>query len=332
MKQVKKVFNVEYDLTSEEFKAQKQDEVSEKYQNTYKEYIVKVTTFCAKDKQIVIHTTQETSDLMGTGSKELAQRHMKEQSFLTMDDDMTKTYEINVMLDSDLPDYETVLNIAQSKANEMFEKDDSKIPLVTVIDYKWKNPPTTISASLFSEIDEEGNILSLINPQAYANVAIADAEAGDAYTKGLFVNTDGLTYDINKDIDGDFKVSFKFTTFNIGNDYPILFGTHNGWGTGSWGIRYNDINNGSHALAICRYGDNDVLVIDDIPFDTEIFVEVERKNNILSMKAYDKEVSTQDNYLIEFKTRETRVGNGNLVRNDGKTNCECEIREFKFSY
>jgi len=132
----KKVFNIEYDLTSEEFKTQKQDEVSENLQNKYPAHIVKVTTFCVPDKQLVVSTTQDNVDFMGAASKELAFRPLQDQSFLTMDDDMVRTYEITITINTDLPDYVTALNVAQAKADEMFEDDDSKMPLVTVIDYR----------------------------------------------------------------------------------------------------------------------------------------------------------------------------------------------------
>jgi len=178
-KKIKKIFNVEYDLTSEEFKAQKQDEISEKCQAKHGDMICKITTFCAKDKQLVVSTTEKNRAFMGAASKLLAHRPLAEQSFLNMDDDMVKTYEITITADTDLEDYVTAIDIAQSKADEMFEADDSKLPLVTVIDYRWGNVPATLTATVFSDVDADGNIIPLIgNTDSSANVIVGDGQRG----------------------------------------------------------------------------------------------------------------------------------------------------------
>jgi len=180
MKKVKKAFNVEYDLTSQEFKETKMDMVSEKCQTMHGDSVLcKVMTYCVPDHQLVIHTTAENQEFMGAPSMELAMRPLAEQSFLTMDDDMVKTYEITITANTDLPDYVTALNIAQAKADKMFEEDDTKIPLVTVIDYRWGNSPATIGASIFTSTDEDGNSISLIGAtDSAAVVHVGDAEAG----------------------------------------------------------------------------------------------------------------------------------------------------------
>ena len=196
MKPIKKVFNVEYDLTSEEFKLQKQDEISAKCQTKHKDFICKITTFCTKDKQMVIHTTQENVDFMGASSKLLAFRPLAEQSFLTMDDDMVKTYEIVITADTDLPDYVSALDIAQAKADEMFEADDSKMPLVTVVDYRWGNTPATLSASVFGDTDENGNTIPLINATAPTNVIGGNKENGKEVLENL---KNGLTFEPNQE-------------------------------------------------------------------------------------------------------------------------------------
>jgi len=229
---------------------------------------------------------------MGTGSKELAQRHMKEQSFLTMDDDMTKTYELNIMKSSDILDYETALNIAQSKADDMFKADDSKIPLVTVIDYKWLNAPTTISASLFSEIDEEGNILSLINPQAYVNVAIGDYLLGKLHKDITLINNG--SFKIEKDdrnapyidniqmmeftliLDGDNGKNWDNKLFgdkNSNNSYTLISGIKTYWkdediaiyskNENSYRFGKGSFNNFNHKIKIFNINGNGYLYVDD---------------------------------------------------------------------
>jgi len=184
MKNVKKIFNVEYDLSSADFIAQKQDQVSQEYQDRNPNDIVKVTTFCVPDKAIVVSTTQENVDFMGAAGRMLATRPLEEQSFLTMDDDMVKTYEITITANTDLPDYVTAINIAQAKADQMFKDDDSKMPLVTVIDYRWGNVPTTLTSSIFTKTDEDGNAESLIG-DTKDNVVVGDAEEGDKVIKEM---------------------------------------------------------------------------------------------------------------------------------------------------
>jgi len=173
MKSVKKVLNVEYDLSSADFIAQKQDSVSQEFQDRHPNDLVKVTTFCVPDKAIVVSTTQENVNFMGAAGRMLATRPLADQSILTLDDEMLKTYEITITAGTDLPDYVTAINVAQAKADEMFKEDDSKIPLVTVIDYRWGNVPATVSASLF------GGLLSIGGTSS--EVVIGNSEDGELY-------------------------------------------------------------------------------------------------------------------------------------------------------
>ena len=226
MKKVKKVFNVEYDLTSDEFISQKQDEISKKCQNKHgDDFICKVTTFIVKDKKILVHTTEENKNFMGAGNKMLANRLLKNQTFLTMDDDMVKTYEITITANTDLPDYVTALNVAQAKADEMFEKDDSKMPLVTVIDYRWGNAPTTVGASVFSDIDEDGNVISLIGASdSSANVVVGDGGVGREYIElgsPYITATEASEFNIDNRIDIT-KVVIK-TNITVNDSSSMFF-------------------------------------------------------------------------------------------------------------
>jgi len=193
--QVKKVFNVEYDLTSEEFKSQKQDDVSEKCQSMHTGMICKITTFCVKDKQLVVSTTEENRAFMGASDKLLAHRPLAEQSFLNMDDDMVKTFEITITADTDLEDYVTAIDLAQAKADEMFEADDSKLPLVTVVDYRWGNVPATLTATVFSDVDADGNPIPLVGgTDSSANVVIGDLENGNLYLNNNVISNKSADY------------------------------------------------------------------------------------------------------------------------------------------
>jgi len=179
MKPVKKILNVEYDLSSADFIEQKMDEISTHHQERSNDFIVKVTTYCVPDHAFVVSTTEESASFMGAPGKMLANRPVKDDTMLTMDDDMVKTYEITITKDTDLPDYVTAINVAQAKADKMFEEDDTKIPLIVVIDYRWGNPKTIVSASIFTDTDEDGKPLCTIGySDSAANVVLGDAEAG----------------------------------------------------------------------------------------------------------------------------------------------------------
>ncbi len=221
MKKVKKVFNVEYDLTSEEFKETKQDMISEKCQAKHgDDFICKVTTFCVPDKQIVISTTEDNRNFMGAGDKLLAHRPLAEQSFLNMDDDMVKTYEITITADTDLADYVTAIDVAQAKADEMFEKDDSKLPLVTVIDYRWGNVPMTLTATVFTDVDEDGNRISLIG-DTKDSVAVGDAEAGKNYLAKIHYNYNEINK-VNIDNTKNILVQFNGLIQNEAETYILV--------------------------------------------------------------------------------------------------------------
>jgi len=202
MKSIKKVFNVEHNLTADEFKNQKQVPVTEDYQSRYPEQVVKVTTFTVPDKQIVISTTEDSKEFMGAPTMMLAHRPLQEQSFLNMDDEMVQTFEFVISNGTDLPDYITALDLAQSKADDMFEADDTKLPLVTVIDYRWGNKPTTLSASLFSGEDENGIKIPLIGVLDGATTTlVADAQRGRDWVAGLLSSGLTLKFKLNEDHD-----------------------------------------------------------------------------------------------------------------------------------
>jgi len=219
-KAVKKVFNVEYDLTSEEFKAQKQDDVSEKCQSMHTGMICKITTFCVKDKQLVVSTTEENRAFMGASDKLLAYRPLAEQSFLNMDDDMVKTFEITITADTDLEDYVTAIDLAQAKADEMFEADDSKLPLVTVVDYRWGNVPATLTATVFSDVDTDGNPIPLVGgTDSSANVVVGDVNNGNLYLNNNVICNKNISY--NPFENGAILVSAENHNTTAGIDWTL---------------------------------------------------------------------------------------------------------------
>jgi len=178
-KQVKRFFNVEYDLSSTEFIADKLELVSNEHQAANPDYLCKVTTFCVPDKQLVVSTTEENREFFGADNVLLANRNLVDQSFLTLDDSMIKTFEITIKANTTIPSYITALDMAQAKADEMFEADDTKLPLVTVIDYRWGNKPASLSASIFSDVDVDGNIIPLIGGKdGNANVVAGNGANG----------------------------------------------------------------------------------------------------------------------------------------------------------
>jgi hypothetical protein len=175
--QIKKVFNLEEDLTSDEFIATKQDMVSEQCQVKHPNMLCKITTYCVKDKKFVIHTTEENRVSLGAIERLLAHRPMANESLMYLDNEMTNTWEINITANTTLPDYVTALNVAQAKVDDMFQDDKTRLPIVTVVDYRWGNPVTQIVPTIFSEYDEvsKGYIPPL---QPMPIMLIGDAEKG----------------------------------------------------------------------------------------------------------------------------------------------------------
>jgi hypothetical protein len=157
--EIKKIFNYEEVLTSDEFIAQKQDTVSSEKQSLYPSLIVKVYTYCKEDKKFVIHTTEENRAYIGASDKKLAHRPVSEQSLMTLDNEMTNTYEIIIKANTTIADYITAKDIAQSKADEMFENDKTKMPIVTVIDYRWGNPVSILVPTAMGVIDQDGTTI-----------------------------------------------------------------------------------------------------------------------------------------------------------------------------
>jgi len=309
---IKKVLNVEYDLTSDEFKAQKQDEISEMCQAKHSDMLCKITTFCVPDKQLVVSTTEESRSLMGASDKLLAYRPLAEQSFLNMDDDMVKTFEITITADTDLEDYVTAIDLAQAKADEMFEKDDSKLPLVTVIDYRWGNVPATLTATVFSDVDEDGNPIPLIgSTDSSANVVVGDLENGKLYLNNNVICNKDSNY--NPFENGAILVSAENHNEAEGVNWTLadLLGNKQSawqdWGGGNYfGLLHSPDNAMNPIIDIIDAGENNIFKVSNIkttygigdinvPTDPfEFFVSEDGENWTSAYK--------QDTYLLEDKT------------------------------
>jgi len=76
--------------------------------------------------------------------------NIAEESIMFLDTEM-KLWNVNIMASLDLPDYETSLNIAQSKIDNIFETDKTKIPIIMIIDYRWKHDENIIFPSCLSD-------------------------------------------------------------------------------------------------------------------------------------------------------------------------------------
>jgi len=186
--QIKKVFNLEEDLTSDEFIATKQDMISEQCQMAHPDFLCKVYTYCTADKKFVIHTTEENKTSVGAMSRMLAHRTVGEQALMELDNDMVNTWEIIIKADTDLPDYVTALSIAQAKADEMMDADKTKMPIVTVVDYRWGNPKTIIVPTIFGDKDDEGNWIPPSQPTPI--IIMPDPEIGRVWKEGTVVTPD----------------------------------------------------------------------------------------------------------------------------------------------
>jgi len=297
---IKKCLNVEYDLTSDEFKVQKQDEVSAKFQAKYPDYLVKVMTFCVADKNLVIHTTENNKSFIGASDKMLAHRPIKEQSFLNMDDEMLKTYEINITKDSPISDYETALDTAQDVADNLFEQDDTKIPVVTVIDYKWGNSPKVLSSSLFTELDENGDTVSLIGQSDSAIEVIAMPTAKiKMLNNGAEFTGKALETDIY--IDEIKSLSFEVKGFSHDdNKANLLFGVlrREGKSWNNFALKY-DIINSRFGISVNGISySNKGFSIPNFPYE-ELNGDVYRK---VTVKVSDKvEIYIDDTKVLGVK-------------------------------
>ena len=174
--QIKKIFNLEEVLTSDDFIAQKQDAITIQYQRKYSGLLVKVYTYCKEDRKIVISITEESKTFVGSSDKTLAHRLIDEQSLLSLDNEMTDTYELIITTDTALPDYVTAIDVAQAKADEKFDSNKSLLPIITVVDYRWGNPVTLVLPTVFGDTDVDGNLIppDIGNPL----ISIGDKENG----------------------------------------------------------------------------------------------------------------------------------------------------------
>lgn len=205
---IKKIFNYEDTLTSAEFIANKQDMISEQCQAKNPNMLCKVTTYCLADKQFVIHTTEENRVSLGAVERMLAHRPMADQSLLTLDNEMTNTWEINITADTPLPDYVTALDVAQSKVDAMFDEDKTKLPIVTVVDYRWGNSVTQVLPSVFGEVDIDGNTVP--TPQPTPNLSGGNSENGKSV-----LSIKSLSIDASSTVEVDWTKNFTFKFYGV---------------------------------------------------------------------------------------------------------------------
>jgi len=176
---VKKLLYVEETLNEADYIAQRQDSIVADKQALYPNMIVKVTTFIAVDNKMIVSTTEENKILMGAGDKMLANRPLEEHSLLKLDDEMMSTYELTIAADTDLESYVMAIDVAQAKADQLFERNKTKMPIIEVIDYRWGNDPVTVTASVFGNIDVDGNTVPVINTAVPLATIGGNRDAGE---------------------------------------------------------------------------------------------------------------------------------------------------------
>jgi len=177
MKNIKKVLVINQDNTLSEY-LEKLPAITDEKQKEFPDYLVKVYSFLTKDKKVVISTTPSNYKFMGVESGVYDIMDIKDLNLFTLDQEMLEIYEIVITKNSLIPTYQDAVNYAQHKADELFKNDGTRIPIVYIIDYKFGNNPVAISASIFGEIDAEGNTVPLLNPSAPVNITGGNTEEG----------------------------------------------------------------------------------------------------------------------------------------------------------
>ena len=167
IKTIKKILNIEYDLNSSEFLSNSMADFTNLAQGKYLGQIVKVYTFSLVDRRLIVSVTPESAKFLGVDSVILANYSIDDYNLIKLDNSMMRTYEIDIIVNSDyFSSYDEAKDFAQYTANQMFEKDDSTIPRVVLIDYFYGNDDAIFFPSIFLAIDTEGNTIPLQQPKA----------------------------------------------------------------------------------------------------------------------------------------------------------------------
>jgi len=116
VKAIKKILNIEYDLTSDEFIDQKMVFMTDEIQRKYNGSLVKVTTYCTRDKELVVSTTPGNAQFIGAPTHILERKHISQQALSNLDNEMLMTFEITIMNNSTIDSYESALNVAQASS------------------------------------------------------------------------------------------------------------------------------------------------------------------------------------------------------------------------
>jgi hypothetical protein len=166
-KTIKKILNIEYDLNSSEFLSNSMANFTNLAQGKYLGQIVKVYTFSLVDRRLIVSVTPESAKFLGVDSVILANYSIDDYNLIKLDNSMMRTYEIDIIVNSDyFSSYDEAKDFAQYTANQMFEKDDSTIPRVVLIDYFYGNDDAIFFPSIFLAIDTDGNTIPLQQPKA----------------------------------------------------------------------------------------------------------------------------------------------------------------------
>jgi len=220
---IKKVLYINEDIPSPDFTEQMQDDVINSYTEKYPDMIVKVYGFFTQDKNLLIFTDNQGAEIIGV-PKMLKSSSINTININSLSDSMIQTYEFIITSDSKLQTYQDAVDIAQAKADYLFKYDNQRIPIINIIDYKFGNSLATVSASVFGNIDVEGNVEPLLGttPESLnliggnSNIGKEKLEAinnnNDSYfrfTPSNFNKIDGINYDYSDITD---RINFVVTS------------------------------------------------------------------------------------------------------------------------
>jgi len=151
-KDIIRLLNIDEEHTIEEFKSSIMDEVSTKEQNKFPGTVVEVTTYVVKSKKLITHVAKSNLKYLGTDNVIVNEDDFNKESLLNLDDKMINTFKLALVADSTIPTEQNSMDVAQAKADEMFEEDKTRIPLVTVKDYRKMYKDRLVTASILGGV------------------------------------------------------------------------------------------------------------------------------------------------------------------------------------
>jgi len=166
IKHILKINNT--DTSAEYLQSGLLDEEINTIQNEYPYRLIKLFIIFLIDKKVIVLVAKDKIELLKgtTSSNILTYQNLEDYSILNLNESFLNQFEINITKNGTTASYYEAVIKAKEKVNSFFEANQTKIPIVKLVDYKFGNPVLFI---LPDKLTDCLNIASFEYPERFLN-------------------------------------------------------------------------------------------------------------------------------------------------------------------